>query len=183
TSAARRTPVRRAASAPFRDPMRQMHTSSLTKRGRALGAVGASLAGLALLVAPTAGAKAHQSEALVAGPTPALAYTAEVKVPTIARSKPNAGRIVSHVQTSAPWSGGRNQLLVLGSKHDTAGRTWLHVELPSRPNGSTGWLLADFTEVRPTDYRVVVSISKRTLTLFKRGKMMRSVSSVVGAPG
>jgi lipoprotein-anchoring transpeptidase ErfK/SrfK len=141
------------------------------------------LALLALLIAAApAAAKTHASEAIVPGPTMLKAFTAEVKVPTIARSKPDAGRVVAHVQTTAPWSGGRNQLLVLGSKHDSQGRTWLNVELPKRPNGSTGWVLADFTEVSPTSYHVIVSISKRTLTLYRAGKIVKSVMAVVGAP-
>jgi lipoprotein-anchoring transpeptidase ErfK/SrfK len=136
---------------------------------------------LALVAAPAAaGTRTH--EAIIPGPTLAKAFTAEVKVKTVARAKPNAGRVVASVSTSAPWSGGRNQLLVLGSKHDKAGRTWLHVELPRRPNGSTGWMLADFARVAPTSYRVVVSISHRTLSLYRAGKLVRSVQSVVGAP-
>jgi lipoprotein-anchoring transpeptidase ErfK/SrfK len=142
------------------------------------------LAALALLVvAAPAAAKTHSSEAIVPGPTMRQAYTAEIKVPTVARAKPNAGRIVAHIGTAAPWSGGRNQLLVLGSKHDSAGRTWLHVELTQRPNGSAGWMLADFAEVSPTRYHVIISLSKRTLSLYRSGKLVKTVSSVVGAPG
>jgi lipoprotein-anchoring transpeptidase ErfK/SrfK len=141
------------------------------------------LAALALLIAAApAAAHAHVSEAIVPGPTMSRAFTAEIKVPTIARAKPNAGRIVAHIRTAAPWSGGRNQLLVLGSKHDTQGRTWLHVELPSRPNGSAGWMLADFAAVTPTSYHVVISLSKRTLSLYRAGKLVKTVSSVVGSP-
>jgi L,D-transpeptidase catalytic domain len=141
------------------------------------------LAALALLiVAAPAAAHTHTGEAIVPGPTMARAFTAEIKVPTIARAKPNAGRIVAHIRTEAPWSGGRNQLLVLGSKHDTLGRTWLHVELPSRPNGAAGWMLADFAEVSPTSYHVIVSLSKRTLSLYHHGKLVKTVQSVVGAP-
>jgi lipoprotein-anchoring transpeptidase ErfK/SrfK len=141
------------------------------------------IAALALLIAAApAAAHAHVSEAIVPGPTMSKAFTAEIKVPTVARAKPNAGRIVAHIRTAAPWSGGRNQLLVLGSKHDTQGRTWLHVELPSRPNGSAGWMLADFAEVTPTSYHVIISLSKRTLSLYHAGKLVKTVSSVVGSP-
>ncbi len=43
-------------------------------------------------------------------------------------------------------------------------------------------MLADFAEVTPTSYHVIVSISKRTLTLYRAGKAVKSVSAVVGAP-
>jgi lipoprotein-anchoring transpeptidase ErfK/SrfK len=134
-----------------------------------------------MLAAAPAAAKPGK-EAVIPSPTMQKAYTAEIKVPTIARTKPDAGKVVAHVTTTAPWSGGRNQLLVLGSKHDSKGRTWLHVELPSRPNGSTGWMLSDFADVTATPYRVVVSLSKRTLSLYRAGHVVKTVSSVVGAP-
>jgi lipoprotein-anchoring transpeptidase ErfK/SrfK len=137
---------------------------------------------LALVAAPAA-ASSRATEAIVPGPTLAKAWTAEIKVSTVARTKPDAGGVVAPVSTSAPWSGGRNQLLVLGSKHDSKGRTWLHVELPRRPNGSTGWMLADFARVSPTPYRVVVSLGNRTLSLYRAGKLVKTVQSVVGAPG
>jgi lipoprotein-anchoring transpeptidase ErfK/SrfK len=135
-----------------------------------------------LVVAAPAAATTRAHEVAVPGPTLTKAFTAEIKVPTVARSKVDGGRVVAKVETTAPWSGGRNQLLVLGSRHDKNGRTWIHVELPSRPNGSRGWMLADFARVAPTPWRVVVSISHRTLTLYKAGKLVRSVQSVVGAP-
>jgi lipoprotein-anchoring transpeptidase ErfK/SrfK len=136
---------------------------------------------LAVAAAPAA-ASTSGGEKVVPGPTLTKAWTAEIKVPTVARSKADGGRVVAPVSTSAPWSGGRNQLLVLGSRHDKKGRTWLHVELPNRPNGSRGWMLADFARVAPTPWRVVVSISHRTLSLYRAGHLVRSVSSVVGAP-
>lgn len=141
-----------------------------------------ALVGL-LLVAVPAVANTRTGEAIVPAPTMQRAFTAEVKLPTVARSAPDRGRIVAHVLTSAPWSGGKNGLLVLGSKHDRKSRTWLHVELPGRPNGSQGWMLADFSEVRPTAYRVIVSLAKRTVSLYRAGRLVRTVSSVVGAPG
>jgi lipoprotein-anchoring transpeptidase ErfK/SrfK len=137
---------------------------------------------LAVAAGPAA-AQTRANQAIVPGPTLAKAWTAEVKVPTVARAKPDGGRIVAHVSTSAPWSGGRTELLVLGSKHDRNGRTWLRVELPRRPNHSTGWMLADFARVTATPYRIVVSLGKRTLTLYRAGKVVKTVQSVVGAPG
>jgi lipoprotein-anchoring transpeptidase ErfK/SrfK len=137
---------------------------------------------LAAVAAPAA-ASSQGHQRIFPGPTPAKAWTAEVKVQTVARARPDAGRVVGQISTSAPWSGGRNELLVLGSKHDSKGRTWLRVELPRRPNHSTGWMLADFARVTSTPYRIVVSLSKRTLSLYRAGKVVKAVHSVVGAPG
>jgi lipoprotein-anchoring transpeptidase ErfK/SrfK len=140
-----------------------------------------ALLGLAIAAGPAA-ASTGKLQQTVPGPTLVKAWTAEVKVATVARAKPDAGRVIASVSTAAPWSGGRNQLLVLGSQHDSKGRTWLHVELPRRPNHASGWMLADFANVAPTSYRVVVSISDRTLSLYRAGKLVRTVESVVGAP-
>jgi lipoprotein-anchoring transpeptidase ErfK/SrfK len=134
------------------------------------------------IVAAPAAASGGKLQRTVPGPTLVKAWTAEIKVATVARSKPDAGRVVAPISTTAPWSGGRSELLVLGSQHDSKGRTWLHVELPKRPNHASGWMLADFATVAPTPYRVVVSISNRTLSLYRAGKLVRTVQSVVGAP-
>jgi hypothetical protein len=136
---------------------------------------------LAVAAAPAA-ASSRKLEAIVPAPTSAKAFTAEVKVATVARSRPDGGRVVSPISTNAPWSGGKNQLLVLGSKHDAKGRTWIQVELPQRPNHAVGWMLADFARVAPTSYRVIVSLSNRTLSLYRAGKLTKTVQSVVGAP-
>jgi hypothetical protein len=46
---------------------------------------------------------------------------------------------------------------------DDAG--WLHVALPVRPNGSTGWIRADDVELRPVDVAVEVDLEARELTV------------------
>lgn len=60
--------------------------------------------------------------------------------------------------------------LVLASRVDGEGRTWLHVRIPGRPNGRTGWTLAK----NLSDMRVVrtkLRVNRRTLraTLFRSG--------------
>lgn len=47
------------------------------------------------------------------------------------------------------------------------GDGWLHVDLPVRPNGSTGWIRADQVELHTDAYRLVVSESAHQLTVFK----------------
>lgn len=60
--------------------------------------------------------------------------------------------------------------LVLASRVDGDGRTWLHVRIPGRPNGRTGWTLAE----NLSDMKIVrtkLRVNRRTLraTLFRRG--------------
>ncbi|HYB26199.1 MAG TPA: L,D-transpeptidase [Solirubrobacteraceae bacterium] len=78
--------------------------------------------------------------------------------------------------TEAAW------LLVVAPPRAAHGRCWLRVRLPSRPNGSAGWINARRVDLEPTPWRIVVSTARRTLTLFRTGKAVRTVSVVVGKP-
>lgn len=44
---------------------------------------------------------------------------------------------------------------------------WLEVDLPIRPNGSTGWVRASDVAVAPINYRVVVELRKFRITVFR----------------
>jgi hypothetical protein len=47
---------------------------------------------------------------------------------------------------------------------------WLEVELPQRPNGSTAWIREDAgLQFASTPYRIIVSLSRRQLTLYDQG--------------
>lgn len=57
---------------------------------------------------------------------------------------------------------------------------WLEVYLPTRPNGSTGWVSAESAEMRRTDRAVVVDLSNRRLTLFRSGRPVFDASVTIG---
>ena len=78
--------------------------------------------------------------------------------------------------TDAAW------LLVTDRARPAHGRCWVQVRLPYRPNGSTGWINADKVTPERTTWRITVSTAHRTLTLFRAGKIVRTVSVVVGKP-
>ena len=59
---------------------------------------------------------------------------------------------------------------------------WLHVELPLRPNGSTGWIPAASATLTYTTYSVAVDLEARTLTVTDSGKVVLSTPVAVGAP-
>jgi hypothetical protein len=65
---------------------------------------------------------------------------------------------------------------------DTAG-DWVRVLLPSRPNGSTGWLAAGDVQQRSTSYLVRVHLGSRTLEVLDDGVSLGSWPVAVGAPG
>ena len=59
---------------------------------------------------------------------------------------------------------------------------WLRVELPSKPNGSTGWVLASQTKVYPVNSRIVVDLSSRRVRLYRWGRLTLNARVAVGAP-
>jgi lipoprotein-anchoring transpeptidase ErfK/SrfK len=78
--------------------------------------------------------------------------------------------------TDAPW------LLVLARPRDSDNRCWVLVRLPWRPNSAAGWINANLVVVETTPWRIETSTASRTLTLFRAGRAVRTVSVVVGKP-
>lgn len=60
---------------------------------------------------------------------------------------------------------------------------WLHVELPIRPNGTSGWIPAAAAKLTETTYRVVVNLSARTLTVTDAGRPVLATPVAVGKAG
>jgi lipoprotein-anchoring transpeptidase ErfK/SrfK len=58
--------------------------------------------------------------------------------------------------------------------------SWLQVRLPSRPNGSTAWVRREDVSVTTTTYRIAISVSQRTLTLYQNGQAIYSAPVGVG---
>jgi hypothetical protein len=56
-------------------------------------------------------------------------------------------------------------LLVRGRR-----RGWLHVDLPTRPNFSSGWILARRADVRANPYRLRVELGRHRLTVLRAGR-------------
>ncbi|MGE3621452.1 MAG: L,D-transpeptidase [Acidimicrobiia bacterium] len=59
---------------------------------------------------------------------------------------------------------------------------WLRVELPVRPNGSSGWIRGEGIEVREVDEAIHVDLAARTLTLTVGGEVTLTTPVAVGAP-
>lgn len=74
-------------------------------------------------------------------------------------------------------TGGPLTLAVLDSTSDD---DRLHVSLPVRPNGATGWVDRDQVTLAATPYRVVVELSGHTLTAYRSGQVVVRESIGVG---
>jgi lipoprotein-anchoring transpeptidase ErfK/SrfK len=59
---------------------------------------------------------------------------------------------------------------------------WYRVQLPMRPNGVTGFVRAWTLDLERVPARVVVDVSSRRLSLYRRGKLAWSARVAVGAP-
>jgi lipoprotein-anchoring transpeptidase ErfK/SrfK len=140
---------------------------------------------LPLAVAALAYPAAHATAANVqapAAPTRTEAWVARVVYPTVARTAPGGGAVVMQLGTQARWNGGPVGLLVLGTARDAQDRLWVRARLPIRPNGTSGWILADFVQLTSTPYRIEISTGRREVRLLRLGHVVRSFRAVVGQP-
>lgn len=136
-----------------------------------LGAVTPALAGRTVITAAPTDALA---------PTAQRSYIALIVTPTPARSAPG-GPVLRVLATQTPTDGGPEQLLVVGSRR-TGASLWLQVLLPYRPNGSTAWVDANLVQLHASAWRVDISTEARRLELYRAGRVVLSIPTVVGKP-
>lgn len=113
--------------------------------------------------------------------TRTVALAAVVERPTLAYARPGQhalARFGLHNVNGVPTVFG-----VLGEQLDRRCRpSWLHVELPMRPNGATGWVRARDVAVGVVHTRIVVDVSARRLRLYRDGRLVLQSPAAVGAP-
>jgi lipoprotein-anchoring transpeptidase ErfK/SrfK len=119
----------------------------------------------------------------IAPPSKATGATvARIVAPTTAHPRLDAPRGKGRrVGTQTSWSHQSQTLLVLeGATRD--GVDYVKVLLPTRPNGSAGWIPRDRVVLSKTPYWVQVRVRKRTVSVFRRGKRVLTTRAVVGKP-
>jgi hypothetical protein len=112
-----------------------------------------------------------------ATPTARLLATHRVferPVPSSRQKPPVSGR--------RPITGKRTVLPILGQRLQGFGGRWLRVALPGRPNGSSGWIRAAKTRLASSEWRIVVALRQRRVTVWRGGRSIRTFRAVVGAP-
>jgi len=142
-------------------------------RGLAIGAT------LLALGCPTA-ASAASATPLPQPPSGTLASTATLFSDAPVYARPGAGKVVTTARADTAWTGSQAVLLITNSTTAADGRLWLKLLLPTRPNGSEGWILADHAQISTTNARVEVSIRARKLRLRVAGKIVMTTRTVVG---
>ncbi|HEY4938396.1 MAG TPA: L,D-transpeptidase [Actinomycetota bacterium] len=92
-------------------------------------------------------------------------------------TNPTGGPVVNHIAGSNVL-GQREALLVT----DASVPGWYQVELPVKPNGSTGWVQASSVTTRTVTYFIRVHQSQFKLDLYNNGAVQQSFTVAVGAP-
>ena len=59
---------------------------------------------------------------------------------------------------------------------------WYRVQLPVKPNESTGWVRAADVELAPVTTRIEVDLSERRVTLFDGGRRVLTATAAIGSP-
>lgn len=101
----------------------------------------------------------------------------------VARTRPNAdARRIESVRARRPLTGVRTVLPVFGYALSTRGRSWVHVRLPGRPSGHTGWILSSQTRRTSTQWHIALDISARRVTAYYGRHAVRRFRAIVGKP-
>jgi lipoprotein-anchoring transpeptidase ErfK/SrfK len=127
---------------------------------------------------------------VIAPPAPAAASGVAATRPLVvllhghvARTSPSMrARRIESVGAWRPLTGVRTVLPVLGREITRGGRPWVHVRLPGRPSGHTGWIRSYQTRRTSTEWYIAIDLSARRLTVYQHGRVARRLPVVVGKP-
>jgi lipoprotein-anchoring transpeptidase ErfK/SrfK len=90
------------------------------------------------------------------------------------------GSPMQRIASRRPITGVRTTLPVLGHRTGRRGVEWLHVRLPGRPNGRTGWIKKEGTTKAATRWHLVVTLHDRRVTVLRDGRSVRTYPAIVG---
>ena len=106
------------------------------------------------------------SSSAASGPSTTAHYTssvvAQAKIPSVAVFDTSTGTTPSKTLANPQPSGSPLVFLVQGEEGPR-----LHVLLPTRPNGSTGWIERADVNLSQHDYRIVVALGTHQITVYK----------------
>lgn len=108
------------------------------------------------------------------------AWVAKVMAPTRGRLKLKLPKNRRVVGTTTSWSGQAQVLMILASA-TYRGKRWVRLKLAKRPNNSSAWFPADRMKIRRVPWWVKVRVRKRTVTVYRNGRRIRTFRAVVGA--
>jgi lipoprotein-anchoring transpeptidase ErfK/SrfK len=123
------------------------------------------------------------SAAPVRSRVPATQQLAVLLIAHRAHRAPRAGSPqTALIPATRPTTGERTTLPVIGHATGPGGIRWLHVMVPGRPNGSTGWVTQGGTRNLTTSWHIVVNLRQRRVTAYRSGRVVDVFRAVVGKP-
>jgi lipoprotein-anchoring transpeptidase ErfK/SrfK len=129
-----------------------------------------------------AAATAAAAESLEVRARPTL--TARVVVPGPALAAPRAGaRPRMRLRGATTWTGSAQRLMVTGRHVDPRGRRWVRVQLPIRPNQTSGWVRAESVRLSARRVRIEVHLGSRRLELWRGRALLARHPAGIGRPG
>ncbi len=104
------------------------------------------------------------------------------ELPIYTLADPHAHRIThTHLLTE---DGFAEIYMVLSSHVDAAGRKWLKIRIPGRPNGREGWVSSEaLGNLHVTHWAIVINRARETLTVYDDGRRRYVAPVGVGKPG
>jgi lipoprotein-anchoring transpeptidase ErfK/SrfK len=75
------------------------------------------------------------------------------------------------------------EMFAIGEQTGADGDPWYHISIPMRPNGTYGWVPAATVSLAPTKGKIRVSLNRRTIDLYWKGKHVWHGKVAIGAPG
>ncbi|MGH9128347.1 MAG: L,D-transpeptidase [Acidimicrobiales bacterium] len=114
------------------------------------------------------------------GPPPSMVATATVASVPVYSAPGGTGSPIHTL--SNPFDIGNNNNFPLVFLVDATQGAWLKVDLPIRPNESTGWIRASDVTLSQDPMRVMVQLSQHKLTVFKGASIVDTIPVAVGAP-
>ena len=131
---------------------------------------------LAILVLVLAFAAAPVAQAQLPSSFPAAGDILSTTL--VVRKQPSLNaRVIMRMRAERP---DRRLTIVhaIGGHVDGDGRAWVRVALQMRPNNTKGWALAEDIALTPTNKRIVVDLSSRSLKLFSGNRVLVSTRKV-----
>lgn len=111
-----------------------------------------------------------------------VTLTARIAFPTVARRAPrHAARPMLRLSGVTTYSR-QPQVLMVTGRSAPGGTRWVRVRLPTRPNGSSGWVPQSHVRLSATRTRIEVTLGTRTLTVWRGGSRLAVWPVGIGKP-
>jgi lipoprotein-anchoring transpeptidase ErfK/SrfK len=109
-----------------------------------------------------------------------LAYAGVVRSHAVVLRRPGGPRLATFGRLNV--NGVPTVFAILGERLEASCRPALYrVQVPMRPNGSTGWVAPSAVDVAVVRTRIEVDLAKRRLTLYRRGRAVLRAPVAIGS--